>query len=130
MIGILVRNSDNRIVGTLDVVSNEDMSASTPVGQTFYENVDVDKLRMRYAYYDGSIVTYTKSQSNIDAEEKWVELRRNRDELLLASDFTQIPDSPLTAAKKLEWQVYRQAVRDLPDNVVDVFNPIYPTPPA
>lgn len=42
------------------------------------------------------------------------EMRRIRNILLKASDFTQIPDSPLTDSKKTEWATYRQALRDLP----------------
>jgi len=42
------------------------------------------------------------------------EMRRIRNILLKASDFTQIPASPLTDPKKTEWATYRQALRDLP----------------
>lgn len=40
--------------------------------------------------------------------------RAIRLELLLESDWTQLPDSPLDAAKKQEWATYRQQLRDLP----------------
>jgi hypothetical protein len=65
-----------------------------------------------------------------DNDRLWANLRYERAVALQNSDWTQVPDAPLTEAKKLEWQVYRQALRDLPDNVVDMSNPIYPTPPA
>lgn len=41
------------------------------------------------------------------------ETKAQRNNRLLASDWTQGADSPLTDAKKLEWQTYRQALRDL-----------------
>jgi len=41
-------------------------------------------------------------------------MRRRRDLLLTGSDWTQGADSPLSDAKKAEWQTYRQALRDLP----------------
>lgn len=41
-------------------------------------------------------------------------LRRQRQNLLVASDWTQAADSPLSDTKKAEWQTYRQALRDLP----------------
>ena len=41
------------------------------------------------------------------------EIRVKRDELLLESDWTQFNDSPLSDAKKEEWKVYRQALRDM-----------------
>lgn len=130
MIGVLVRNSDNRIVAIIENEDADGIAASTPSGQTFYENVAVDKSRMRYAYYDGSTVTYTKTQSEIDTDTAWVELRRDRDALLLSSDFTQAPDGPLTDAKKTEWATYRQALRDLPSNTSDPANPTWPSKPT
>ena len=39
-------------------------------------------------------------------------VRYERNRLLKLSDWTQMPDSPLSAAKKAEWQTYRQALRD------------------
>lgn len=38
--------------------------------------------------------------------------RTVRDELLKASDWTQMPDSPLPDSKKVEWATYRQELRD------------------
>jgi hypothetical protein len=38
--------------------------------------------------------------------------QRNR--LLAESDWTQLADVPLSAEKKTEWAVYRQALRDVP----------------
>ena len=37
-----------------------------------------------------------------------------RKEALQETDWTQLPDSPLTDSKKTEWRTYRQALRDLP----------------
>ena len=36
-----------------------------------------------------------------------------RNNELTATDWTQLPDSPLTTEKKAEWAVYRQALRDI-----------------
>jgi len=43
-------------------------------------------------------------------------LREQRDGKLVASDWTHASDhpSPVAAAKKTEWETYRQALRDLP----------------
>jgi hypothetical protein len=38
-----------------------------------------------------------------------------RDALLSESDWTQLPDVPLTTEQKSEWAVYRQALRDITD---------------
>ncbi len=43
----------------------------------------------------------------------WQKIRRKRDDLLTRSDWTQMPDSPLTDTQKTEWAAYRQALRDM-----------------
>lgn len=40
-------------------------------------------------------------------------VRTIRDGLLSRSDWTQLPDSPLTEAKRTQWATYRQALRDI-----------------
>lgn len=42
------------------------------------------------------------------------EIKKQRNKLLAQSDWTQVPDSPLSAEKKQQWAAYRQALRDLP----------------
>lgn len=49
----------------------------------------------------------------------WDDVRGERDRLLAASDWTQIPDSPLEVAEKQEWAEYRQALRDVPQDFDD-----------
>lgn len=39
-------------------------------------------------------------------------VRQKRNNLLASSDWTQLSDSP---ADKIAWQVYRQALRDIPE---------------
>ena len=73
-----------------------------------------------------------KTQAEKDAENaplQWVILRKQRDQLLSSSDWTQMPDSPLTDAKKAEWATYRQQLRDLP-STADPANPTWPSKPA
>jgi hypothetical protein len=43
------------------------------------------------------------------------QVRAERDARLTACDWTQLPDSPLTAAVKAAWATYRQALRDVPE---------------
>lgn len=56
-------------------------------------------------------------------------LRIERWHLLIQSDWTQLPDAPLTTAKKAEWKAYRQALRDLPETAGDG-EVTWPTPPS
>lgn len=55
------------------------------------------------------------------------DLRRERDRLLAASDYTQMPDAPLTAAQRNAWRSYRQSLRDLP--ATDPASLVWPTAP-
>ena len=74
-----------------------------------------------------------RPQADIDTETNTVatgRLRETRNRLLLNTDWTQLPDVPLTDAKKTEFATYRQALRDLPSNVQDVTAPAYPTAPV
>ena len=42
------------------------------------------------------------------------ELRKKRNQLLAASDWTGLADSALTTEQAAEWRLYRQKLRDLP----------------
>jgi len=60
-------------------------------------------------------------------------VRNTRFYLLQESDWTVMSDSPLTTAKKNQWKTYRQALRDLPANNLDLTDPrevVLPTAPA
>ena len=46
--------------------------------------------------------------------EEMKQLRGHRNMLLTNSDWTVMPDSPLSDSKQTEWKTYRQALRDLP----------------
>lgn len=43
------------------------------------------------------------------------QIRSDRGQLLRSTDWTQMDDAPLSAAEKLAWGLYRQALRDLPE---------------
>ena len=48
----------------------------------------------------------------------WNEVRMERDKLLAESDWTVMPDSPLSSELKAQWTTYRQALRDIPQGDV------------
>lgn len=69
----------------------------------------------------------------LDHEAILAEIREKRLIMLKESDWTQLPDSPLTDAQKAEWQTYRQALRDVPINnssVTSLEEVVWPTEPA
>ena len=60
------------------------------------------------------------------APDPLVVLRLSRNRILRDSDWTQLPDSPLSDEKKSEWATYRQALRDLPGSFPDAVWPEVP----
>lgn len=48
-----------------------------------------------------------------DVEARTARNRRRRNRLLVESDWTQLPDSPLSKPARAAWADYRQALRDL-----------------
>ena len=56
----------------------------------------------------------------------WDALRAERDRLLAASDWTQVADAPVDAAA---WAVYRQALRDIPQDFASPDAVVWPEQP-
>lgn len=52
-----------------------------------------------------------------------------RDELLLKSDWTQLPSSTLSPEKKAAWETYRQALRDITKQKGYPYEVLWPTKP-
>jgi hypothetical protein len=64
-----------------------------------------------------------------DVWTKWQRIRRQRDELLAKSDWTQMPNAPLTLEQKLAWAEYRQKLRDIPQDFNDPNKVVFPEEP-
>lgn len=60
--------------------------------------------------------------------QKFAEIRCMRNQLLVASDFSQLPDLP--DDKKTAWAEYRQKLRDITKDVTDPNTITFPDPPA
>lgn len=88
-----------------------------------------------HATSEGNIPFTVEEELQTDIEEKeWLdaapiramaELRVQRNRLLTETDWTASTDVTMTD----EMTEYRQALRDLPENTEDVFNPVYPEKP-
>lgn len=63
-------------------------------------------------------------------EFEWAAIRTRRDQLLRASDFTQLPDFPATDAQRAEVAAYRKALRDIPEQVENPSELVWPVLPA
>lgn len=70
-------------------------------------------------------------------KKKWVqsadfaksEIEIKRKTLLQQSDWTQIPNNPLTVEQQQAWADYRQQLRDITSQSGYPFNVVWPTPP-
>lgn len=51
-----------------------------------------------------------------DVTMNWAEIRHKRLRLIIESDWTQLPDTPLTPEQKNAWATYRQELRDMPSS--------------
>ena len=74
----------------------------------------------------------TESNKNLEAAEHafFMQLRETRDQLLFATDWTQVADAPVDQAM---WAEYRQKLRELPVECRDKYNQelkaLLPAPP-
>jgi hypothetical protein len=70
---------------------------------------------------------------SVDSESLWSYIRKQRNVFLTHSDWTQLPDAPLTQIEKDAWSEYRQSLRNIPANneEVEFIEEVnWPTPPA
>jgi hypothetical protein len=68
---------------------------------------------------DGDEVTLIEDPVKVQAKtaQSWTALRTERNRRLAASDWVALADAHLSQDKKDAWFAYRQALRDLPDEV-------------
>ena len=68
---------------------------------------------------DGDEVTLIEDPTKVQAKtaQSWTALRTERNRRLAASDWVALADAHLSQDKKDAWFAYRQALRDLPDEV-------------
>lgn len=60
------------------------------------------------------------------SEIRAAEIRAERDRRIAASDWAMMPDAP---TDKEAWSTYRQALRDVPQQIPFPDNPIWPSEP-
>lgn len=70
----------------------------------------------------------TDEEINSKNETQWANIRSTRNNLLKNTDWTALVDVDLSAEKKSEWVIYRQALRDITAQP-NPFNITWPTAP-
>jgi len=114
---------------------NPNISFPTIISDSLLESFNIYQVEMKNSGYDsddtkdvtevtptlsGSIYIQTYTISDADTETinkrreiKWSEVRSNRDSLLSECDWTQFNDSPISGSTLIDWQTYRQSLRDI-----------------
>lgn len=125
-------NEIGRITSTSEIKKNTDdkyiyEECEIDIGVTSY--IDANQLVLFpikpniYCIFDYTIKQWVDPRT---PETQWPIVRQERDQLLQASDYTQLPDVPLT--DKAAWATYRQALRDVTTQT-DPFNIVWPVAP-
>jgi len=100
---------------------------------TGYEYDRYTITRKHSAHLQESVGNYTQLWLDfVKAEEEKTladEIRTQRDTLLDKTDRTQIPDVPMTENSRAAFRVYRQALRDIPEQPGFPFDVEWPTEP-
>jgi len=118
--GLMIYDNIVSLMGTSDFLEEE----LHEKGLAVVINSDEPFVTDRYQALRGEVVKNEEGKAEqlwdvveISPEEKynrWIE--RKRHSLLYMSDWTQLPDNPLSTADREVWAEYRQALRDLPQN--------------
>lgn len=106
-------------------------------GYSWYDPLDTDRVHNPKAFDDAppSGWTYWAPGENPVRtpdevlRKEWARVRAQRNKLLAQSDWTVLPDVPLSTEARQQWETYRQALRDVTDQA-DPFNIVWPTRPA
>lgn len=75
------------------------------------------------------VFDYTAKEWVPDLERASYDAITKRNKLLYESDWTQIPNAPLTPEQVEQWAVYRQALRDVPQQEGFPMNIVWPVAP-
>jgi hypothetical protein len=81
-----------------------------------HENPD-DIVRGFFEKVEWNSETVSWEKTTIPELELMAKVRLERNNGLELSDWTQLPDSPLTEEKREEWAEFRQKLRDLPESI-------------
>lgn len=121
-----------RIVQTTDIQSQLQSGESYIEGSVddsayYIENgvaVAIPAKPDQYSVFDFTTKQWVQNQTMAVAD---VSSKRQR--LLYASDWTQIPNGPLTTEQQAAWATYRQELRDITSQSGYPFNVVWPIPP-
>ncbi len=110
-------------------ISNTISKLSPGKGFAIYGTVENEsEYNSNVVFEDDSAKPSWSDVENEKPNEQWIIVRAQRDGKLVACDWTVLTDVPMSDSKREQWEVYRQALRDI-SNQPDPFNITWPTPP-
>ena len=74
-----------------------------------------------------NIDDWLESAKKKDYDEVAAEIRKQRDELLTSTDWTQMKDTALSEEKQKKYQEYRQKLRDIPEQPGFPYDVVFPS---
>jgi len=101
------------------------------IGQIQYTDNRLNLEIHELGIYEQAIVDYNNEKQRLldedaerlrkieEARDYWQELRDERNYLLEKTDWTQILDNNLTNNERELWTIYRNQLRNLPENITD-----------
>ena len=128
--GLPLSNGDDaylKTIGWLPLVETNVTLGANQIFDTDVVTVEEDRVLLIHRARDMTAQEIAdRDESNMD------NLREERDQKLIDSDWTQAPDhsSPLADVKKVEWTTYRQSLRNLPATAdISLWPDVWPTEP-
>jgi hypothetical protein len=109
-----------------------DINRNVPVGQELEDFIISQKPTAYPAPLP--VNNYDKIQELVvswaSVTPSWEQIRQTRNMKLNDSDWTQLPDVNLTPEQSEAWRVYRQQLRDIPDQFENTADVVWPEEPA
>ena len=123
---MIVNKESLQIMGSYMAMEKDDSSANRsylqaePLCKHIELPEGVDEKYAVCEMQEGEMVLVESEDKELaHMEQCWDNIRAQRNKLLSESDFSQLEDVPMSAPQKAAWVAYRQALRDLPEEVVD-----------
>lgn len=123
----------------LRVVNTNEIDSQVGQGESFIEGefddvsyyiendaaVQIPPQPSQYSVFD-----FTTKQWVLNPDLASADVLTARNKLLFSTDWTQIPNNPLTSEVQAEWAAYRQELRDIPQQSGYPYNVVWPVAPA
>jgi hypothetical protein len=106
------------------------MIVDGPVDNTLYKVENQQIVPLPPSPGSDYVYNFTTNQWEINLPLVTGQVLQQRSDLLYASDWTQIPNGPLTPTQQTAWATYRQELRDITSQPGYPTNVVWPTPPA